>query len=169
MKSGAKEIKELCRQVEASVNRKISTPADFEFLVGVVWERTHETISVSTLKRMWGYVRGGESLREKTLDQLSRCVGFGSWDEFLKDQYCCNEAERDVCLYDVILSEDVEEGSVVEVSWRHGRKCRLSYLGNNRYQVIETTGGNYALGDIILCAAFYKNGKMFVDDFRIVE
>ena len=43
----------LRKMVEDSVARKMKTPADFQFLTGVIQERCKETLGVTTLKRIW--------------------------------------------------------------------------------------------------------------------
>ncbi|MBR4565299.1 MAG: hypothetical protein IKO26_12685 [Paludibacteraceae bacterium] len=53
MNKYAPEIASLRLDIEQSVKRKIRTPYDFEFLSGVIWERLHENISPTTLKRLW--------------------------------------------------------------------------------------------------------------------
>ena len=57
------EISELKQQIEESLGRKMKTSADFTFLSGAIWERTHENLSASTLKRLWGYVDGADTTR----------------------------------------------------------------------------------------------------------
>ncbi|MCR4847913.1 MAG: hypothetical protein K5920_03560, partial [Bacteroidales bacterium] len=63
MKKTSPEIAELKKQIEASVKRKMMTPTDFIFLSGAVWDRTHETMSPTTLKRLWGYIDGADKTR----------------------------------------------------------------------------------------------------------
>ena len=77
------EILHLREMVETSVARKMKTPADFQFLTGVIQERCKETLGVTTLKRIWGYVEGYDTTRYSTLSILARCVGFRDWDDFL--------------------------------------------------------------------------------------
>ena len=59
-------IASLRLDIEQSVKRKIRTPYDFEFLSGVIWERLHENISPTTLKRLWGYIDGADTTRRTT-------------------------------------------------------------------------------------------------------
>ena len=42
--------------VEEAIGRKMKTPKDFEFLSEQVFEKLHETVSATTLKRIWGYL-----------------------------------------------------------------------------------------------------------------
>ena len=66
MNKYAPEIASLRLDIEQSVKRKIRTPYDFEFLSGVIWERLHENISPTTLKRLWGYIEGADTTRRTT-------------------------------------------------------------------------------------------------------
>ena len=75
MNKNCPEILELKNRVEAQVKRKIKTPNDFIFLSAVIWERTHETISPTTLKRLWGYIDGADHARNSTLRILSTFLG----------------------------------------------------------------------------------------------
>ena len=61
MQKTCPEISELKQQIEESVGRKMKTSNDFTFLSGAIWERVHENISTSTLKRLWGYVDGADA------------------------------------------------------------------------------------------------------------
>ena len=79
MNKNCPEITELKSRVETQLKRKVKTPNDFIFLGGVIWERTHETISPTTLKRLWGYIDGADKARNSTLRILSRFLGFDDW------------------------------------------------------------------------------------------
>ena len=48
------DFERLKHEVETLVGRTIMSPKDFEFLTCQIQGYTNETISVSTLKRMWG-------------------------------------------------------------------------------------------------------------------
>lgn len=77
-------LNRLLSQVEEKAGRKIKTPKDFEFLVEQIYEHTHTSISVSTLKRVWGYVDSNYSVRESTLDLLAQFVGYENYRHFLQ-------------------------------------------------------------------------------------
>lgn len=64
----------LRQKVEESANHRLKTSTDFTFLSGEIQGRLGQTLSVATLKRLWGYVDGYESARETTLDILARFV-----------------------------------------------------------------------------------------------
>lgn len=91
-----KEIVILKQMIEESVGRKIVTPTDFSFLTGVIAERCHETLGVTTLKRIWGYIEGYDTMRHSTLSILARCVGYHDWDDFLANYQTKGESSHQV-------------------------------------------------------------------------
>ncbi|MBR3092821.1 MAG: hypothetical protein IKG99_07335 [Bacteroidaceae bacterium] len=76
------DIERLKKNIEEKVGCKISTPKDFDYLSARISEQTHTSVSVSTLKRLWGYVSGTASPRRSTLDVLSLFLGAKDWDAF---------------------------------------------------------------------------------------
>ena len=77
------DYQRLFREVELKAGRQMLTPRDFQWLEKRMFEDIHETISASTLMRLWGYRAGGIP-RQTTLDVLARYVGFEDYVEFCK-------------------------------------------------------------------------------------
>lgn len=163
MQKKSPEVKELRKRIEKSVNKQMKVPADFEFLSGVIWERIHENISVSTLKRIWGYVSGSETIRENTLNQLSRIIYFDSWEHFKRYLIEQNEEESDFCCNEMIRSSELAVGDCIEVGWQPNRKCLFKYIGNDRFEVVEAENSKLCVGDKFSCSVFFKNEAMRVD------
>lgn len=69
------------------------TPKDFDFLAMQVFEKTRQSISVSTLKRIWGYVSSKGAASETTLDLLSKFVGYDSFFQFCQQTIESSESE----------------------------------------------------------------------------
>ena len=70
--------------IEGVIERKMKTPKDFEFLSECIFEKFHEKISPTTLKRLWGYLPETTTPRKSTLDILSMFVGYDNWKDFCK-------------------------------------------------------------------------------------
>ncbi len=83
MTTNEQDIIRLRQAVEQTAGRPMLTPKDFDFLSANISERLKETVSVSTLKRLWGYTSSYATTRTATLDILSRYVGHDSWEEFV--------------------------------------------------------------------------------------
>ena len=73
---------QLRNAIEDAVGRKMKTPKDFEFLSQTIFEKTHQSISPSTLKRFWGYIQQYASIRVSTLDLLAQFIDYRDYDAF---------------------------------------------------------------------------------------
>ena len=74
--------------IEEAVGRKMKTPRDFGFLAEAIFEKLHQSVSPSTLKRFWGYLPQYSTTRTSTLDILAQFIDYEDWDAF------CREAEQ---------------------------------------------------------------------------
>ena len=157
----------LLRQlVEESADHKIATSTDFIFLSGEIQGRLKETLSVSTLKRIWGYVDGYASVRPSTLDILARFVGFSDWETFVSD-YCEVESVQSShrVVSESIYAKDLNVGNQVEIAWNPNRKCLLTYQGDNLFEVVSSENAKLKTGDRFLCQRFTLNQPLYVEHF----
>ena len=158
------EIASLRRDIENEVKRKIKTPYDFEFLAGVVWERLHEYISPTTLKRLWGYIDGANTTRNSTLCLLSRFLGFEDWDAYLNHLKTVVDEESDAFSGCGVRSEELIEGQTVEVTWLPNRRCVFKYLGQNTYIVNQSHNAKLQAGDTFQAMCFLEGHPMYLDN-----
>lgn len=80
-------IEALREAIERTVGKKIQTPKDFDFLSQLIEERCGEHMSVSTLKRVWGYVTSNSLPRRSTLNILAQLIGKQDWDDFCASEH----------------------------------------------------------------------------------
>ena len=83
------DVERLKEAIEERFGRKMLTPKDFEYLSAYIAEQQHETVSASTLKRLWGYIQTSSLPRRTTLDVLARLLDFADWDAF-----CLNDPDN---------------------------------------------------------------------------
>ncbi len=84
-KEGPDQALERLREaIEIAVDRKMKTPKDFDFLAGQIFDKLHENVSSTTLKRIWGYLPETSAPRISTLDLLARFVDYENWDSFCR-------------------------------------------------------------------------------------
>ena len=69
--------------LEKAADRQMSVPRDFERLSELVFEKVHQNVSSTTLKRLWGYLKDSSMPRESTLDILAQFVGYSNWQDFV--------------------------------------------------------------------------------------
>lgn len=160
------EIYELRLRIETSIKRKIQTPADFDFLRGIIWERTHEQISTSTLKRLWGYVDGIDNARNSTLNVLSKALGYESWDAFILKLKSENMDNSDLVMSESVSSSDLKIGDRLMIAWQPNRVCLLNYLGDNKFEVMKSQNSKLKVGDTFRCGLFILGEPVYINDLR---
>lgn len=79
------EQEKLRKKVEETLGFTPVAKRHFEQLSEAIFESTHEQISSTTLRRLWGYQEVGQqtSVRRFTLTLLARYAGYKDYDDFL--------------------------------------------------------------------------------------
>lgn len=157
------EIATLRMDVEHEVKRKIRTPYDFEFLAGVVWERLHENISPTTLKRLWGYIDGADTTRRTTLCLLSRFLGYEDWEAYLASLATRTDVESEAFAGEGLNIDDLQAGECVEVTWLPNRRCVFRYEGDAHFVVTEAENAKLHVGDRFEAACFIIGKPLYID------
>ena len=164
MNKKSPEIVSLRQDIESEVKRLIKTPYDFEFLAGVIWERLHEYISPTTLKRLWGYIEGADTTRRSTLCLLSKFLGYEDWEAYLEYLKQCEDDESETFQDKGVRSEELQPGKEVEVTWLPNRRCVFKYLGQNTYMVTEISNAKLQVGDTFQAICFLEGHPMYIDN-----
>lgn len=91
------QIERLREALEQAVDRKLQTPKDFNFLSDCIFDKLHEHISPTTLKRMWGYINdAGAAPRKSTLDILARFLDYPDWAAFCASPSSSEDSSPDI-------------------------------------------------------------------------
>lgn len=95
--------KRLCKEVERTLGRRIESPQDFVWLSEEVAKSGKGTLSVNTLKRLWGYLDDGHATRRSTLDVLAQFIGYRDYVALCKDQ---EERENEIAREEEVRKEE---------------------------------------------------------------
>ena len=162
----APEIATLRMDIEREVKRKIRTPYDFEFLAGVIWERLHENLSPTTLKRLWGYIDGADTTRRTTLCLLAQFLGFADWEAYEASLTTRTDIESAAFEGEGIHIDDLQKGDRVEVTWLPNRRCVFRYEGEAHFLVLESENAKIQVGDTFDTACFLIGQPMYLDNLQ---
>lgn len=89
------EIECLKLEIEKRMGKPLKSPTDFNQLSLRLQKELKEEISISTIKRIWGYVEAKHNTRYTTLSILSRFIGYIDWYDFCLSLRRRNIMERD--------------------------------------------------------------------------
>lgn len=141
------EISYLLKEVENKYGSRVATSADFDHLSNAILESTHNMISASTLKRLWGYVSLSPMPRSATLDILTQYLGFKDFRTFCDDLIKRNIVESGFFSSKYLAVSDLIPGQSVQIGWAPNRMVMLSYLGNFEFEVVESVNSKLEQGD----------------------
>lgn len=166
MESRSSYIEQLKTLVAKSAMCDMTKAGDFTSLYYQILHRTDHTVSLSTLKRLYGYIDGYDRVRESTLNVLSRFVGYADWHTFIAD-YCNVEDNQtsNLVLASSLSVTQLVEGDKVAVEWNPNRRLVLHYLGGDLFEVIEAQNSKIVCGDRFRCGSFIIGHPLYVSDY----
>ena len=164
-----KELDNLRKDIRkrAGFQDKTLSPSDFDFLeLDIKKEMPLSSINAKTLKRFFGYDKTTESsfLRLYTLDILSQYLGYENWDAYLEHIYLLEGSDSGDFKGKEINANDLQIGDTFQITWQPNRKSTLKYLGNQRFEIIETENSKWQVGDTFICKHFISGKPLYVDN-----
>lgn len=163
-----KLIRALITRIEEMAGMKISTPKDFDRLRSVIYNRTGELISSTTLKRIWGYLDEPVVTRKSTWSILANFLGYKDWDNYCKLIETPRESDPSTPILGRQLNvvRDLKEGNRLKITWQPDRTCIAKYLGDARFEIVESEKTRLKPGDTFLCHFIISGHTLYLSDLR---
>ncbi len=147
--------------------REMRTPYDFDSLAASIYSRLHESVSVSTLKRIYGYVRSDSTPRRAVLDVLSRYVGYTSWDAFCRRDNADAEIESNAILGEAASADALCTGDLITVFWQPDRECTFRCTGHHSFVVESSRGSKLSVGDTFVAHQFISGEPLYLESLSM--
>ena len=158
------EIIQLRSDIEKHIGQALLSPSDFQRLIQQIWNQQHAILSLSTIKRLWGYVDGNGLPRLSTLNTLSQFVGYADWNEYLVALEQRGGNESAIFQGEGISTAMLQTNDKIEVCWQPNRRCIFRYLGDNQFIVEESINAKLHRGDLFNAATFIVGHPMYIDN-----
>lgn len=156
------EVQILLDNIQNFEKLSFLTPKSFENLSTEIFKKTKHHISVSTLKRLWGYVNRRNKVRISTLDILSQYIGFLNFNDFQKQ--LLNQNENSGFLeQNQISCSNLNKGDEVEIGWQPDRVCKLIYDGRNTFIVKSAHNTFLTTNHILKTPIFVLNKPLYLE------
>lgn len=160
-------IKLLLSDVEARMGRGMLSPKDFEFLSATIESDLNERVSVSTLKRLWGYSKYTSSPTSSTLSVLCRLVGYLDWEDYQNNRLKNDRKPSAQVLGDKItVPTDLTPGDRLRLTWAPHRVCEVVYHGNNDFEVVAAVNTGIKAGDWFTCSLIVSGEPLWISNLR---
>ena len=156
----------LLKAVEHTMGHTMATPRHFQLLSESLYNRTRQQLSVSTLKRLWGYVHNAYRPSLHTLNVLSQFVGYDDWAHFEAFRPDSEMAPSDHILAQRLSTANMQAGERVRLTWAPQRECVIEYLGDTRFVVVASKNTRLCQGDTFACSLIIAGEPLYLDDLR---
>ncbi|MDE5811810.1 MAG: hypothetical protein K2H61_05850 [Muribaculaceae bacterium] len=156
------DLARLRSEIENHIGRRISTPADFDFLSDRIRTATNEYVSTSTLMRIWGYMHDtGRSYSPSffTLRILSNFIGYRDIRDFVKKKEI--EAQSKIYSGKFIESSRLPANAIITLKWHPNRVCTLRHIADTLFEVTYSLNGRLQIGDHVECGGFTENAPVY--------
>ncbi len=160
------ELKCLLSEVERSFGRCCTSNCDFNALSEKIEQGTGELLSVSTLKRLWGYVSSDIVPRKSTLDILCQFVGYRNFDSFCEHIKIGGSANSRLFVSKTVFSTDLKPGQQILIGWNPDRLVLLEYLGNLEYVVRSSENSRLEVDDRFFLDSLILGLPLCISDLK---
>ena len=167
--SHSPEIQCLCHDIEQHFGQQLQSPADFQLLLQQIWEKQHAVLSLSTIKRLWGYVASNGTPRISTLNTMAQFLGFADWNAYLVALEQRGGIESALCTGEGIQTADLQAEDRIVVAWQPNRQCTFRYLGENQFVVEDSTNAKLQQGTTFSAARFMIGQPMYLDTILLAD
>lgn len=162
MEKNVPEINALLKKVEERYNRRISTTTDFEALSVVIEHECGDTLSASTLKRLWGYVPTSSAPRISSLDVLCRFIGLHDFKAFCQRLSETGGTDSEFFSTKYITSADIPIGAKLSLQWMPDRKIEITHIRPGRFKVDYNHNSHLQVGDEFDASSFMVGYPLFI-------
>lgn len=164
-----KELNNLCDDIKktADLQDKTLSPNDFDVMQQDINKKIpHSSINAKTLKRLFGYDKTDDnsSIRLYTLDILAKYIGFENWSAYTEHLKLLSGKNSGDFNGGQINVSDLTIGDSVQITWNPNRRSVLKYLGNLRFEIVETDNSKWQVGDTFYCKHFILGKPLYVDN-----
>ncbi len=156
-------VERLKHDIEEQLHIYPEVSSDFDKLYSALCTSGKDMLSISTLKRIWGYIPGSETPRISSLDILTRSLGYESFRAFVK--HCDEEWEEPSSFMHsgVMCVHKLDEGDTLEVCWKPDRVVRMRYLGDFSFLVYESFNSKLQEGMVVRCSLLIPGQPIYAD------
>ena len=153
----AKKIIEL---IEQKHGREIRYPKDCEALAGDISQKTRQTISSSTIKRLMGFVKGTKEVRTYTLDVIASYLECTCYKDLL-EKLDYHHPEKTPIIKEVVI-KNLCKGQKVKLQLGNKESILLCCIGEDELEVLQSKSSLINTGDKIKLDKILLNYPLYV-------
>lgn len=146
------DTKLLIQLLEQQSGHAITSSGDCEWLARDLKNKTNEAISANSLKRILGFLPYNKSHRTSTMDIIARYLEHKSWEDL--NVSLSSGASFFGHNPNVLFTEALQIGDIVEVTYRPDIHLKLEYTGGNKFVLEQSDNKDLLANDIAVIYQF---------------
>ena len=147
-------------RVENKFGQEIRYSKDCEVLANEISNTTTKKISVSTVKRLFGFAKGIEEPRLYTMDALAVYLGYKNYDELLLEFKSANSSEFEIV--EEIRVDELNLNVELALHYEPNRRLKLRYLGDSKFELLEVVNSKLMEKDIVVVSHIVRDYPLFL-------
>lgn len=124
-----------------------STPTEFNELSRLIQKKTGRSLSLPSIKRIWGYVRYEGFPSVTTLNTLAQYNEFKDWESFMIRNLGSNTDDSGFIDESVLNADSIKCGDRLLLSWGVEKSCEIECISHMRFRVNSSQNIKLKAGD----------------------
>lgn len=153
-------------KIEAKYGKRIRYSKDCDALASDILHQTKQSISGSTVKRLFGFVKSTQEPRIYTLDVIAVYLGYGSFDELIGHLVNRPEAEKKLT---ELTSDKIDKGQKVKLQYDYGKELIIECTDDLIFEVLNCTGKHLHAHDVISFGQIQLSYPLFFSEVKRYE
>lgn len=143
-----------------------NTPTGFNDLSRQIQQITGDSLSPSSIKRIWGYIPYDGDFSKTTLNILARYNGMKDWESFKKSLRKHPASDDESGFHDNNITDTgkYRPGDRIELSWNDGKECELECVGHMRFRILESKNIKLKTSDIVTLHTLCIGQPVYISD-----
>lgn len=167
MKKKDKEaLAAIVRVTNENLGYEPTTPTGFNDLIRQIQQITGDSLSLSSIKRIWGYIPYDGDFSPTTLNILARYNGMKDWESFKKSILANTNVDDESGFHDHVITETSKyrPGDRIELSWNDGKECELECVGHMRFRVLSANNIKLKTSDTVTLHTLCIGQPVYLSD-----
>ena len=124
-----------------------STPTEFNELSRLIQQKTGRSLSLSSIKRIWGYVKYEGFPSVTTLNILAQYNEFKDWESFMFNNLGNDTCDSGFINESAVNADSLKCGDMLVLTWGLDKSCEIECISHMRFRVNNSQNIKLLVGD----------------------
>jgi hypothetical protein len=140
-------LSELIKQrIVEKLGQPIRYPKDVNALAEDIYTTCKCRLSASSLRRLFGFIKGDTSPRQHSLDLIANYLGYESYDDLLET--LDPESKDTAAKITELNTKNLQKGDKFELAYKPDKNVIIQYLGKSEFKVLSSRNSQLQLDDV---------------------